>query len=54
KEHYDFGIKSIKFKIGDQVLLYEFAKEKVYGDKLREKKKDLEEFDKYKSIKEIL
>ncbi|KAF0372164.1 retrotransposable element [Gigaspora margarita] len=37
KEYHDHCIRTIEFKIGDQVLLYEFAKEKVHGDKLREK-----------------
>ncbi|CAG8676208.1 28725_t:CDS:2, partial [Dentiscutata erythropus] len=37
KGYYNKSIKSIEFKIGDQVLLYESAKEKVYSNKLREK-----------------
>ncbi|CAG8756164.1 9892_t:CDS:2 [Dentiscutata erythropus] len=41
KEHYDQDIRAVKFKIGDQVLLYESAKEKVYRDKLRENRKAL-------------
>ncbi|CAG8850973.1 28380_t:CDS:1, partial [Gigaspora margarita] len=30
KEYHDYSIKAIKFKIRDQVLLYESAKEKVH------------------------
>ncbi|CAG8515191.1 1518_t:CDS:2 [Dentiscutata erythropus] len=41
KGYYDKNIRPIEFKIGDQVLLYELAKEKVYNDKLREKWKPL-------------
>ncbi|CAG8847528.1 29473_t:CDS:2, partial [Racocetra persica] len=44
KKYYDARIKPEEFKIRDQVLLYESAKEK----------ENLEEFDKYRSIKEIL
>lgn len=34
---YDRNIKTIEFKIGDQVLMYELAKENVHSDKLKEK-----------------
>ncbi|CAG8638354.1 19652_t:CDS:1, partial [Dentiscutata erythropus] len=37
KGYYDKNIKSIEFKIDDQVLLYKSANEKVYSNKLREK-----------------
>ncbi|CAG8810215.1 243_t:CDS:1, partial [Racocetra persica] len=37
KEYHDKRIKLEKFKIGEQVLVYKSAKEKIYGDKLRKK-----------------
>ncbi|CAG8590506.1 12085_t:CDS:2 [Dentiscutata erythropus] len=37
KGYYDKSIRPIEFKIRDQVLLYKLAKEKVYGNKLKEK-----------------
>ncbi|CAG8846633.1 685_t:CDS:1, partial [Gigaspora margarita] len=37
KRYHNKNIKTIEFKTGDQVLMYESAKKNVYGDKLREK-----------------
>ncbi|CAG8629350.1 18010_t:CDS:2, partial [Racocetra persica] len=52
KKYHDKKIKPEEFKIEDQVLLYESAKENIYTTNFR--KEGNEEHSKYELVKEIL